>query len=188
MKKKIIIRLSILVVLFIGYTVAGPYITVYQIKSAAKAHDGAALAEHIDFPALRGNLKQQIDNALLKKTGIMQSDNIFGLFAMGVASSLSDRIVNLLVTPSGVETLMTGAYPKALKAHTSQPAQEASVPAADSDNNSTNEREPFYQARYTYDDLSTFSVWVKSDVGGEIRFVLTRDNITWKLSNIVMPF
>lgn len=187
MKKKIIIRLSILVVLFIGYAVAGPYITVYQIKSAAKAHDGAALAEHIDFPALRGNLKQQIDNALLKKTGIMQSDNIFGLFAMGVASSLSDRIVNLLVTPSGIETLMTGTYPKALKTHAPQPTQETSAPATNPDN-STDEREPFYQARYTYDDLSTFSIWVKSDFGAEMRFVLTRDNITWKLSNIVIPF
>lgn len=182
MKKKLIIGLVILVILLVGYTIAGPYITVYQIRSAARAHNAAAMAEQIDFPALRGNLKQQIDQALLKKTGAISSDHVFGLFAAGVASSLSERIVNMLVTPSGLETLMTGTYPKALKTHRRPTAEDASSPASDKP-----VREPFYQARYTYDDFNTFSVWVKSDLGGEMRFVLSRHTLTWKLSNIVLP-
>lgn len=183
MKKKLIIGLAILAVLLVGYLIAGPFITVYQIKSAARAHDGAAMAEQIDFPALRGNLKQQIDQALLKKTGAMSSDNVFGLVAAGVASPLSERIVNMLVTPRGLETLMTGVYPKALKTHRLPEAKD--VPTTTSDKP---EREPFYQARYTYDDFNTFSVWVKSDLGGEIRFVLNRRTLTWKLTNIVLQF
>ena len=77
---------------------------------------------------------------------------------------------------------MSGIYPKALKWHDVKPAQPASEPA-----NDVAKKAPFDNARYVFDNLNSFSIWVKSELGGEIRFVLIRDSLTWKLSNIVLP-
>ena len=45
----------------------------------------------------------------------------------------------------------------------------------------------FQHARYRYDSLSRFSVWVPSDNGQETRFVLQRDGLSWKLVNVILP-
>ena len=46
--------------LFAIYVAAAPYITVYQMKSAAESRDGEALSEHIEFPSVRQSLKDQM--------------------------------------------------------------------------------------------------------------------------------
>lgn len=45
----------------------------------------------------------------------------------------------------------------------------------------------FKDARYSYDSPDRFSVWVGNDKGVEIRYVLVRTGISWKLGNIVIP-
>ena len=52
--------------LFAAYMFAAPYITVYQIKSAAENNDATTLSEYIDFPSLRQSYKGQI-TAMLEK-------------------------------------------------------------------------------------------------------------------------
>lgn len=47
--------------------------------------------------------------------------------------------------------------------------------------------EPFKNAHYTYDSPSKFTVWVRDDKGAEIRFVLLREGLSWKLRNIIVP-
>lgn len=42
----------------------------------------------------------------------------------------------------------------------------------------------FKNARTSYDSLSSFSIWVPNDEGNEVRFVLNREGIKWKLVNI----
>ena len=52
---------ALVVALLAIYLAAAPYITVHQIKSAAKAHDGVALSQHIDFDSVRLSLKEQLN-------------------------------------------------------------------------------------------------------------------------------
>jgi hypothetical protein len=42
-------------------------------------------------------------------------------------------------------------------------------------------------ARYSYDSLRQFSVWLPDDKGQETRFVLQRDGVSWRLVNLVLP-
>ncbi|MBB3184404.1 hypothetical protein FHR95_001965 [Halomonas fontilapidosi] len=75
MKKGLIAGIAVF--LASGYAIASPYITCYQIKSAAEDKDGEALSRHIDFPALRQNFKDQM-NAHMAKELAKESDNGFG--------------------------------------------------------------------------------------------------------------
>jgi hypothetical protein len=47
------IGVGIVAVIFAIYVVAAPYITVHQMKEAAKRRDGESLSEYIDFPSVR---------------------------------------------------------------------------------------------------------------------------------------
>jgi hypothetical protein len=60
MQRVVIVGLAIAVAL-IGYAAAGPFIVMGQIRSALGQHDPEALSAHVDFPALRTNLKDQIN-------------------------------------------------------------------------------------------------------------------------------
>ena len=42
-------------------------------------------------------------------------------------------------------------------------------------------------AIYEYDSVSQFSVWIPAEKGEEIRFILRREGINWKLENILLP-
>jgi hypothetical protein len=43
-----------------GYWFFSPYVTVYQLQTAAKAGDADAFNRHVDYPQLRDNLKGQL--------------------------------------------------------------------------------------------------------------------------------
>ena len=45
----------------------------------------------------------------------------------------------------------------------------------------------FKNARFSYDSMSKFSIWVPNDKGEEARFVLKREGFSWKLVNLVIP-
>ena len=78
--------LGIIVVIAVGYILATPYLTVYQMKIAAENQDGEALSEHIDFPVLRQNLKDQL-NARLAVCRTWVS----GLFLQTIIQARSSR-------------------------------------------------------------------------------------------------
>jgi hypothetical protein len=163
------------VIIIVGYVTAGPFITIYQIKSGVEDQDSEKLSEHIDFTSLRTNLKQQLNALVAREAASGSHDNPFAALAMGVAAKLVEGVVDTFVTSSGLANLMEGKKPL---------QSEGSEQSAGS---GTVRHELFKNARYTYDSTSKFSVWVKDGNGGEIRFILTRDGLAWKLSNIVVP-
>ncbi len=164
----------LLLIAGMGYVAAGPLITISQIKSGIEEQDSEKLSDNIDFPVLRQNMKDQFNALMMKGAVANLEDNPFGVLAIGFASQLVDGMVDSFVTPPGLASLMEGEKP--------------------SDNSSSNsgtikqeKRELFKDARYSYDSTSKFSVWVPNDNGEEIRFILRRSGIEWKLANIVIP-
>jgi hypothetical protein len=174
--KKIIAFVVLFAIAVVGYIVAGPFITLHQIKSGVEQQDSEKLSEHIDFPTLRSNLKEQLNAFVMKEAVSELKDNPFAALAMGFASKLVEGMVDSFVTPSGLASLMEGKKPKQSQNGEVKPQESVEY-----------KPEPFKNARYTYDSSSKFSVWVKDDKGDEIRFVLTRDGLSWKLSNIIIP-
>ncbi len=173
-------RIGSIVVLFViiivGYVTAGPFITIYQIKSGVEDQDSDKLSEHVDFTTLRANLKEQLNVLVVREAASgLKDNNPFTALAMGFASKLVEDMVDTFVTPSGLANLMEGKKP--LQSEGPEQSPGSGTPRLD----------PFKNARYAYDSTSKFSLWVKDGNGGEIRFVLTRDGLAWKLSNIVVP-
>ena len=163
-------------VVAVVYVAAGPFITLHGMKSAIKARDPEKLSEYIDFPVLRTNLKEQANAVVIKEATAKMSDSPFGLLGMGLAAKLAEGIVESAVTPSGLANLMQGG----------SPVGQRNVAATES-GNALATTEPLSNARYTYDSSEKFSAWVKKDSGDEIRFVLSRNWFSWKLTNIIVP-
>jgi hypothetical protein len=96
-----------------------PYYSLWRLKEALRSHDMVALSSRVDFPAVRGSLKQQI------------RDHFFGVLANKKANPLAriltssepsplDQLIDAYVTPEGVAALISNPAP--IKSATSFPS------------------------------------------------------------------
>lgn len=159
--------------LFAIYVAAAPYITVYQLKSAAESRDGEALSERIDFPSVRQSLKDQINAMFMKEiTKDGMKDNPFAALGAAFAGVMVDKMVDAFVTPAGITQLMSGEKPKTTEGEESA---------------SNSVRKPLSDASMSYESLDKFVVKVKGNSGEEGKFVLRRRGFGWKLTEIIIP-
>jgi hypothetical protein len=157
--------------------VAGPYLTLYQLRTAIKEQDPKRLADQVDFPTLRSNLKDQIKVRAAQATPPQWRDNPLSALALGLGSQLADRAVDALITPPGLASLMAGRGPR-----------PAALPPADPDAPGTKPpTDPFRDARTHFDSPSRFSVEAHTVQGDLIHFVLSRNGLKWRLTNILLP-
>ncbi|PKN19499.1 MAG: hypothetical protein CVU71_08325 [Deltaproteobacteria bacterium HGW-Deltaproteobacteria-6] len=171
--KKGILAIGLILFFVVGYVAAGPYLTVWAIKTAIVEQDSEKLSENIEFPTLRQNLKDQLNAAMMKNISAELQNNPFAAIAAGLASKMVDGIVDSFVTPSGLATFMEGKKPSKTESNNvTTPPQKDNL---------------FKNARFTYDSTSKFSAWVPNDKGEEARFVFQRTGLSWKLINLVIP-
>jgi hypothetical protein len=162
-----------LAVLAGAWLVGSPHLAARQLSAALRAGDSVALERRVDFPVLRQNLKEQLNAKMLEKAGGDAVENPIGAVVMGIASIFVEAMVDAFVTPSGLSSLASGRIPPA----PGEPGPDADAP----------ERDPFERARITRDALDRFSMWVPDDSGREIRFVLSLQGVSWRLTNILLP-
>jgi len=172
-QSKLTISLIVAAAALIGYAAAGPFIVVHRLGTAIQNHDSEGLSDNIDFPSLRSNLKEQF-SALMMKTLVTEpaKQNAFAALGTMLASKMVDTMVDSMITPSGLANLMAGKQ-------TSGGSDQVNAPTSHAD--------PFEGSRYSFDSFSKFSIRKASNDGGEVRFVFTRAELTWRLSNIVLP-
>ncbi|WP_011588132.1 MULTISPECIES: DUF2939 domain-containing protein [Alcanivorax] len=170
------VALGIALGLFAIYVVAAPFITVYQMKSAAENYDGEALSEHIEFPSVRQSLKDQMNVMFAKQMTEDEEmkDNPFAVLGAAFAGVMVDKMVDAYVTPAGITQLMAGEKPQ---------------PGAGQGDDSTGsaERNPWEDASMSYESFDKFVVKAKGADGGDGKFVLRRQGIGWKLTEIIIP-
>jgi len=170
-KGKVIV--GVVVLLAVAYVAAAPYITVYQMKTAAENRDGEALSEHIEFPSLRQSLKDQMNTMFMKKMAKEAEDNPFAVLGTAFAGVMIDKMVDAYVTPAGITELMRGKKPD--------------TKSGGEGSSGSSSQEPFSNASMSYKSLSKFVITVKDDSGEEGKFVLRRRGIGWKLTEIILP-
>src|SRR5688500_10778355 len=100
--------LALFALLLLVRVATGPYRTLAAIRAAIVANDAAALAEQVDFPALRASLKAQMEDRLARRFGEESNRSLFGIVAVGVAGAAVDGAVEVMVTPLGLGALMQG--------------------------------------------------------------------------------
>lgn len=174
--KKWWIGTAILLVLLLGYVAAGPFLTVNAIRDAVQAQNMPKLSRHVDFPALRGSLKLQLDDYMVRRAGPEVQSSAFGAIALRIASGMASGTVDAMVTPAGLAAIMGGRN-MWQRAGGGGARADTGAPPAD----------PMQGASYRFESPSRFTATVVDDSGQPVVFVLTRSGLAWKLSDVRLP-
>ena len=176
--KKWLALLVVVAVLLFGYLAAGPFLAYNAIRTAVQAHDTAELAEHVDFPVLRRNLKLQIDDYVVRKAGADVQSSLLGAFAVRIASGVAGGMVDTMVTPAGIGALLEG-----------RTIWHRASGGGVTDNTYENAPPPdrLREASYGFESLSRFTATVEDEDGDPVTFVLSREGLHWKLTDIRLP-
>lgn len=166
---------AVLIALLLGilaYVASGPYLAVRAIRAAVRDNDAAALAEHVDFPALRGSLKAQLQDRLIRRAGEDMQASAFGALGLSIAGRVIDGAVDTMVTPLGIGALMQGRILAS--------RFEGSLTPVDS----VGAQAPSQDAVYRYESTSRFTATLRTQAGTPVVMVLTRHGVNWRLSDL----
>ena len=169
--KRTRIGAAAIAVLLAGYIYATPYITVYQMNKALWSPEGEAILEYVDLPALRQSLKDEMNVRLAREAAKETEANPFGVLGAALAGMMVERLVDAYVTPSGLRGLMKAQEPNSKQENGNSGGQPS--PLAKSSK---------------YESFGKFSVTIRNEVSNaEIKLVLRRRGIGWKLTEMILP-
>lgn len=179
--RKWIALLVLVVLLLAGYVAAGPYLTVRAIRDAVREQDASALADQVDFPALRASLKAQLVDAMVREAGSEVQSSALGGFALTMATGLVNSTVDAMVTPVGLAGVMQGRalWKRSVDPFRRQPSDGEGQPLP--------AREPWQDADFRYASPSRFTITTRDESGRPLVFVLRREGLAWKLADIRLP-
>lgn len=164
-----------------AYVYASPYLTVTKVRRAAQLGDAETVNSHVDFPALRESIRGAMKAAIAKKMISEPPSDPFGwlgsAFGLLLADKMIDALVDGMVTPEGVQTMIAGQPPRPHP--TQEPTSPQSQPSASDDT----------EVRMHYESYNRFVVIHKNkaDPKKEFTQVWQRHGLTWKLSAIRVP-
>jgi len=176
--KKWIALAVIAVLALLGWVAAGPFMTINAIRAAIQAQDAAAIAEHVDFPAVRSSLKAQVEDYLARRAGPDTQASLMGSIALRLASGASGGVVDAAATPAGLAVLLQGRD----FWHRLGDLREGGSPYTP-----PLPRDPLEGAQYRFDSTSRFTATVRNADGDPVVFVLTRQGLAWKVSDVRLP-
>lgn len=179
--KKWIAVLVVLLLLLAGYVAAGPYLTVRAIRDAVREQDSAALADQVDFPALRASLKAQLVDAMVREAGPEAQASVLGGFALTMATGLVNGTVDAMVTPVGLAGVMQG------RALWKSSIDSFRRPSTDAEGQALPPPEAWQDADFRYESPSRFTITTRDESGRPLVFVLRRNGLAWKLADIRLP-
>lgn len=192
--KKLIIVALVLVLGLLGYVAAGPFLTMGRISNAVTTRDANLLGEAVDFESLRAGLTEQFSARLVAGAGQNMQDNPFAALAVGFASTVVEKMVSAIVTPSGVIRIIDES---SNISHKDEPRDDRgepepapgpdSSPQPDSQPDKKQKDDVFAGADFHFHGHDRFSATIGSTEDNTTRFVFRRDGLQWRLSNILLP-
>lgn len=177
--KKWLALVVVVLVLALGWFAAGPFIAINGIRSAIQDQDAARLSEYVNFPAVRISLKQQVDDYIVRRAGEDVQSSLLGPIALRLASGASSGIVDAIATPAGLAAVMEGRN-FWQRVNGDRASEDSYV--------TTRPRDPLEGAKYRYESLSRFTATVNDADGEPVVFVLTRQGVIWKVTEVRVPF
>lgn len=170
------LMLGVVVLLAAGWIYAAPYLAVRSMKSAAESGDAMALADHVDFPALKASLKASLAAEMTRQ--MAREDDAFAALGVAMAGVIINPMIDALVSPEGLAAMMKGRQP--------DPGRQAGA-GAQRGGLGASEADPVLEMGY--ETFNRFAVRVsdKVDPKRELTMVFLRDGLSWKLSAIRLP-
>lgn len=165
-----------LALLLLAYVAAGPWLAIHGIRQALAERDVAALERHVDFPALRVNMKAHLEDYIVRKGGdLAESGGLLGAIGLQIASGLGGTAVDAMVTPLGIGALLQGHA--AWKRGTGQ--------TVDGDvYGEPQPMDPLKDARTRYESTSRFTATTTGTDGDPVVVVFQRQGLHWRLTDI----
>jgi hypothetical protein len=174
--KKWLAALAVVLVLLLGYGVAGPYLAIRGIHSAIEARDPNKLERYVDFPTLRANVRAKVARRLLASATTPSGRVVGDDLGRVLIGKISDKAVDAMVSPMGIAMLLEGRA-LAHRVTGKDPPPGGKDDAAD----------PLLHAKTRFESPSRFAATVDSAEGRPVVFVMTRDGLHWQLSDIRLP-
>lgn len=178
--------IGLLACLAIGYWL-WPYAGAYAIARAATDHDTAALAEHVNEPALKRSLGRQIVAAYLAKSGRGEKLGSLGRgLANAVGTSIASPYLDQLLSPEALGALLAQGHIGDIKVADRTIAIDHQVPSLAA----------VFQSHLTdvllhsfYDGIASFRFSIPEPQGGDSDYgVHVRlSGLTWRLSGLDLP-
>lgn len=176
--KKWIVLVLVAFLALVGWVAAGPFMTINAIRTAIQAQDAVAIAEHVDFPAVRSSLKAQADDYIARRAGPDAQASLLGSLALRLASGASAGLVDAAATPAGLAVLLEGRNVWQ-RLDGSRAGDSTYTPAPP--------RDPLEGAQYRFESTSRFTATVRNADGDPVVFVMTRKGLAWKVSDVRLP-
>lgn len=176
--KKWIALFVLVAALLLGYVAAGPFLTVHAIRTAVKDGNTGELSKHVDFAAIRLSLKAQVEDYIVRRAGPQVQSSLFGSLGLSVANGLAGTAVDAIATPMGIGAVLEGrkVFKRFDGSATRRDAYEPVAPA-----------EPLKDLSYRYESPSRFTATVNNADGDPVVFVLTRDGLSWQVTDVRLP-
>ncbi len=176
MTRKLIIGAILAVVgLFLVAAFISPFVAAQSLIRAARTGDEAGLERHVDFPAFRASLKDEL-NARAAVEIRQRADGDAGMAALGMllAPGLVAGAVDNFVTPQAIAAMVRSAE----RPQPERPAPPEAAPAAPKDK---------VRQSWAYRGVNRFAVTLAREdrPDDELVLLLTRRGpFAWKLSGI----
>ena len=177
--RKWIALIVLFLLAFAGWIAAGPFIAMHGIRDAAERQDSAALSRHVDFPAVRTSLRAQVDDYLVRRAGPDAQADPFGGLALRMAGIAAGGVVDVLATPAGIGVVLQG---RSLIHRISGEG----ISAVDSFRHAP-PTDLLEQATWRFESPSRFVVTVPNRDGAPVVFVLARQGLVWRVTDIRLP-
>ncbi|HEX4273466.1 MAG TPA: DUF2939 domain-containing protein [Rhizomicrobium sp.] len=110
----------ILAFLLVVWYFAAPFLLLRSLSFAVKNGDRDTIAADVDFPAVRDGLKQQLGSYV--QGHAPKKHNPFSNLLLQLAPSISNQVIDAVVTPDGVATILRQHVPQTASGSASRPS------------------------------------------------------------------
>lgn len=160
-----------------------PFIAYYQIESAIVKRDVGTLVSYVDFDQIRGNLKAQKGQRVIK---MARKDDVnepsLADLAIIWSSLSSDQEIEKAVSTAGLYIALSGSGAERKKPDPIKPTPEMSSYQM--------VKRLIADSSFQYGSLSKFVVSAKDGRNRYVQyfsFVFTREGVHWRLTNVIIP-
>lgn len=170
--KKFLPWLGGLVVIFVIYLYASPYIVLNNIKKAAEQGDADKLSGYIDFPSVKQSMKDQVKAFMIEEIASSEQEDSFEALGTMLATAMVDPIIDGVVTPDGVALMLQG--------------QELDIGLNKKSESKPELKDRDIDYKTSYLSFNRFKVQINDEDDAEksIDVIMHRDWFSWKVTSI----
>lgn len=167
---------ALVLALLLSWVAAGPYLAINGIRRALETQDIGALERHVDFPALRVNMRAHLEDYIARHGGgIAESGGLLGALALQVAGGLGGAAVDAMVTPLGIGALLQGRSMWMRGTRQTVDADTYGTPRP---------ADPLKDAQLRYESTTRFTATVRDERGQPVVVVFDRKGLRWRMTDI----